>query len=88
MYYKFTYKQRKSLADFTRYFSTEFFVCENHAPLQTCVTYWLVCFVMFVAEFPHQMLNPQQVNNPAGERQEKKLQDHQLLQMRASHEEQ
>lgn len=40
---------------------------------------------MFVAEFHHQMLTPLQVNNPVGERQERKLQDHQLLQMRVNH---
>lgn len=88
MYYTFTYKQKNILADFTRYFSTGFFVCDKYAPLQTCVTCWFVCFVLFVAEFRHQMLNPRQVNNPAGERREKKVQDHQLLQTRASHAEQ
>lgn len=88
MYYTFTYKQRKILADFTRYFNTGFFVCDKYAPLQTCVTCWFVCFVLFVAEFRHQMLNPRQVNNPAGGRREKKVQDHQLLQTRASHAEQ
>lgn len=88
MHYEFTYKQRKILADFTRYFSTGSFACENCAPLQSCVTCWFVCFFMFVAEFRHQMLNPQQVNNPVGERPEKKVQDHQLLQTRANHAEQ
>lgn len=47
----------------------------------------LFVFLMFVAEFLHQMLTPQQVNNPVGERQEKKLQD-QLLQTRVNHAEQ
>lgn len=42
MHYEFTYKQRKILADFTRYFSTGSFVCENCAPLQSCVTCWFV----------------------------------------------
>lgn len=88
MHYEFTYKQRKILADFTRYFSTGSFACENCAPLQSCVTCWFVCFFTFVAEFRHQMLNPQQINNPVGERPEKKVQDHQLLQTRANHAEQ
>lgn len=37
------------------------------------------------AEFPLQMLTPQQVNSPVGERQGKKPQDHQSLPMRANH---
>lgn len=85
IYYKFTYKQWKILAVFTRYFSIEFFVYDNCTPLQTYVACWFVCFLMFLAEFRHQMLIPQQVNNPVGERLEKKLQDHQLLQMKANH---
>lgn len=86
IYYKCTYKQRKTLAVFTRYFSTGFFLCENRALCK--LKCWFVCFLMFVAGFHHQMLTPPQVNNPAGGRQEKKLQDHQLLQTRANHAEQ
>jgi len=49
--------------------------------------YMLVClvFLMFMAEFCHQMRTPQRANNPVGETQEKKLQDHQLLGVRADH---